>query len=404
MKEELRRLADGAAGAEDVQPKSNIMVVDDQPANLKLLEDLLTQLGHAVRSFPRGRLALDAAARNLPDLILLDINMPEMNGFEVCQKLKADDRLASIPVLFLSALNETRDKVNAFRSGGVDYITKPFQVEEVSARVETHLQLYRARQVERELLEKTLNGSVKALSDLAHLTSPSLTERSGALRNMVVHMAAQLRLPDPWQYELAAVLCLIGCITLPSDAFEHAYVGDKASAEELQMYRAHPDVGFRLLSRIPRLENVAEMIRLQQVETSNWASNDVAERGSRMLKTAQELDRRVLRGIPFPTACDQLRAAPGKYPIALLDALKQYSPSRVHFEVKRLLSQQLSPGMILEDDVVTAEGSLTVISKGTTLTVTLIERVQNFARTRGVREPIQVRAPQGSYADELQRV
>jgi putative two-component system response regulator len=404
VKEELRRLADGAAGAEDVQPKSNIMVVDDQPANLKLLEDLLTQLGHAVRSFPRGRLALDAAARNLPDLILLDINMPEMNGFEVCQKLKADDRLASIPVLFLSALNETRDKVNAFRSGGVDYITKPFQVEEVSARVDTHLQLYRARQVERELLEKTLNGSVKALSDLAHLTSPSLTERSGALRNMVVHMAAHLHLPDPWQYELAAVLCLIGCITLPSDAFEHAYVGDKASAEELQMYRAHPDVGFRLLSRIPRLENVAEMIRLQQVETSNWATNDVAERGSRMLKTAQELDRRVLRGIPFPTACDQLRAAPGKYPIALLDALKQYSPSRVHFEVKRLLSQQLSPGMILEDDVVTDEGSLTVISKGTTLTVTLIERVQNFARTRGVREPIQVRAPQGSYADELQRV
>ena len=86
------------------------MVVDDQPANLKLLEDLLTQQGHAVRSFPRGRLALDAAARNLPDLILLDINMPEMNGFEVCQKLKADDKLAAIPVLFLSALNETRTR------------------------------------------------------------------------------------------------------------------------------------------------------------------------------------------------------------------------------------------------------------------------------------------------------
>ncbi len=379
------------------------MVVDDQPANLKLLEDLLTQQGHLVRSFPRGRLALDAAARNLPDLILLDINMPEMNGFEVCKRLKADEKLAPIPVLFLSALNETKDKLNAFRAGGVDYITKPFQLEEVRARVETHLQLHRARQVERELLERTLGGAVKALSDLAHLTSPTLTERSGALRSMVVHMAAQLRLPDAWQYELAAMLCLLGCITLPSDAFEHAYVGDKASAEELQMYRAHPDVGFRLLSRIPRLENVAEMIRLQQVETSNWANNDVAERGSRMLKTAQELDRRTLRGIPFQTACDQLRAAPGKYPTALLDSLKGYSPSRVHFEVKRLPAQQLLPGMILEDDVVTEEGSLTVISKGTTLTVTLIERVQNFARTRGVREPIQVRAPQGSYADELQR-
>jgi CheY-like chemotaxis protein len=386
------------------QPKSNLMVVDDQPANLKLLEDLLTQQGHAVRSFPRGRLALDAAARSLPDLILLDINMPEMDGFEVCKRLKADDKLAHIPVLFLSALSETRNKVNAFRSGGVDYITKPFQLEEVRARVETHLQLHRARQVERELLERTLGGAVRALSDLAHLTSPTLTERSGALRSMVVHMAAQLRLPDPWQYELAAILCLIGCITLPSDAFEHAYVGEKASSEELHMYGAHPETGFRLLSPIPRLENVAEMIRLQQIETSNWAENDIAERGALMLKTAQELDRRSLRGIPFQTACDQLRAAPGKYPTALLDSLKDYSPSRVHFEVKRLPAPQLLPGMILEDDVVTEDGSLTVISKGTTLTVTLIERVRNFARTRGVRDPIQVRAPQGSYLDELQRL
>ena len=414
MIDELRRLAQSTSGgagvspdrsgrAEGPEPKSNIMVVDDQPANLTLLEDLLTRQGHAVRSFPRGRLALDAAARNLPDLILLDINMPEMDGFEVCKRLKADEKLASIPVLFLSALNETSDKVNAFRSGGVDYITKPFQLEEVRARVETHLQLYRARQVERELLERTLNGAVKALSDLAHLTSPTLTERSGALRSMVVHMAVQLRLPDPWQYELAAILCLIGCITLPTDAFEHAYVGDKASAEELQMYRAHPDIGFRLLARIPRLEKVAEMIRLQQIETSNWADNETVERGSCMLKTAQELDRRVLRGTPFPTACDQLRAAPREYPTALLDSLKDYSPSRVHFEVKRLPAQQLLPGMILEDDVVVANGSLTVISKGTTLTVTLVERVQNFARTRGVRDPIQVRAPQGSYTNELQR-
>jgi CheY-like chemotaxis protein len=392
----------GQTSVEGAQPKSNIMVVDDQPANLKLLEELLTQQGHAVRSFPRGRLALEAASRNLPDLVLLDINMPEMDGFEVCRRLKADDKLAPIPVLFLSALSEAQDKVSAFRAGGVDYITKPFQVEEVRARVETHLQLYRARQVERDLLERTLNGAVKTLADLAHLTSPTLTERSGALRSMVVHIAAQLRLPDLWQYELAATLCLIGCITLPSDTFEHAYVAGKASSEELQMYRAHPDIGFRILSRIPRLENVAEMIRLQQVETSNWANDHAAERGSCMLRTAQELDRRTLRGIPFQTACDQLRAAPGKYPTVLLDSLKGYSPSRVHFEVKRLPAPQLLPGMILDDDVVTESG-LMVISKGTTLTVTLIERVQNFARTRGVRGAIQVRAPLGSYADELQR-
>lgn len=412
MIEELRKLSEHTAagtGATPAQPdgraeppKSNIMVVDDQPANLKLLEELLLQQGHTVRSFPRGRLALEAAARNPPDLILLDIDMPEMNGFDVCKRLKDDEKLSSIPVLFLSALNQTSDKVKAFRSGGVDYITKPFQLEEVRARVETHLQLQRSRQAERELLEKTLNGAVKALSDLAHLMSPTLTERSGALRSMVVHMAAQLGLPGAWQYELSAMLCLIGCITLPAEVFEHAYVSDKASAEEQRMYRAHPDIGYRLLSRIPRLENVAEMIRLQQTETAHWAANDTAEQGAQMLKTVQELDRRTLRGIPFQTACDQLRSASLKYPTKFLDALKDYSPSRVHFEVKRLSAAQLQPGMILEDEVVTEDGSLTVISKGTTLTITLVERVQNFARTRGVRDPIQVRAPQGLYAGELQ--
>ena len=380
----------------------HIMVVDDQPANLKLLEDFLMQQGHTVRSFPRGRLALDSAVRNLPDLILLDINMPEMDGFEVCKRLKADEKLASIPVLFLSGLNQTADKVNAFESGGLDYITKPFQLEEVRARVETHLQLHRTRRSERELLEKTLNGAVKALSDLAHLTSPILTQRASALRNMVVHVATQLRLPDPWQYELAAMLCLIGCITMPPEAFEHAYVGESPSPEELHMYRAHPEAGCLLLCRIPRLENVAEMIRLQQIETSNWASNDLSEQGARILKTAQELDRKTLRGVPFQTACDQLRVAPGKYPTKVLDAFKNYSPSHVHFEVKHLSVGQLLPGMILEVDVVTADGSLTVISKGTTLTVTLVERVQNFAKTRGVQEPLQVRAPQGLFVDESQ--
>jgi two-component system cell cycle sensor histidine kinase/response regulator CckA len=127
--------------------QSDIMIVDDNPANLKLLEDILLQQGHEVRSFPLGRLALASAVRNPPDLILLDINMPEMNGYEVCDRLKSIEQLSEIPVIFLSALNETEDKVKAFRAGAVDYISKPFHFEEVHARVETHLKLYRLQQL-----------------------------------------------------------------------------------------------------------------------------------------------------------------------------------------------------------------------------------------------------------------
>ena len=130
--------------------QASVMVVDDQPANLKLLEDMLKNQGYAIRSFPRGQLALASAAQSPPALILLDINMPQMNGIEVCERLKSDRRLAGIPVIFLSALNESEDKIKAFRSGGVDYVTKPFQLAEVLARVETHLELRRLqRTIER---------------------------------------------------------------------------------------------------------------------------------------------------------------------------------------------------------------------------------------------------------------
>jgi DNA-binding response OmpR family regulator len=144
------------------------MIVDDNPANLKLLEDMLTHEGHEVRSFPRARLALAAAMKSPPDLILLDINMPEMNGYEVCQRFKGTPELVDIPVIFLSALNETPDKVRAFRAGGVDYISKPFQFEEVHVRVKTHLKIHhlqRALKLQNERLEEAVAARTRELAE-----------------------------------------------------------------------------------------------------------------------------------------------------------------------------------------------------------------------------------------------
>lgn len=121
--------------------EQNILVVDDTPANLRLLTRILAGSHYKVRPVTDGEQALTAAQSLLPDLILLDIMMPGMTGYEVCRRFKENELTRDIPIIFISALNETIDKLQAFKVGGVDYITKPFQPEEVLARVQTHLTL-----------------------------------------------------------------------------------------------------------------------------------------------------------------------------------------------------------------------------------------------------------------------
>ncbi len=128
----------------------SILIVDDTPANLRLLSEILQQRGYQVRAAANGRRALASVAAEPPDLILLDIRMPELDGYEVCLQLKERSQSRDIPVLFISALDEIQDKMKAFAVGGLDYITKPFQVEEVVARVDTHLAL---RRLQKNLLE-----------------------------------------------------------------------------------------------------------------------------------------------------------------------------------------------------------------------------------------------------------
>jgi sigma-B regulation protein RsbU (phosphoserine phosphatase) len=124
-------------------PPDEILIVDDTPANLRLLAQMLSERGYIVRAVTSGARALESIQVTPPNLILLDIRMPEMNGYEVCKHIKEDPQTTDIPIIFISSLSEIEDKVQGFNVGGVDYITKPFQFEEVLARVETHLSLRR---------------------------------------------------------------------------------------------------------------------------------------------------------------------------------------------------------------------------------------------------------------------
>jgi signal transduction histidine kinase len=161
------------------------MVVDDTPANLDLLDRMLRTAGFCVLAFPRGRMALEAAADTPPDLALLDVLMPEMDGFEVCRRMKGTPRLADIPVIFISALGETDDKLRAFAAGGADYVTKPFQEEEILARVGAHLEiaaLQRSLREHNENLERLVAERTRELAEVRLQTMESVAERIKAAR------------------------------------------------------------------------------------------------------------------------------------------------------------------------------------------------------------------------------
>ena len=176
------RLSSGSASQTTAQsalaPMScRILLVDDQPDNLRLLSKMLSDAGYEVRRALSGALALRNVDAHPPDLILLDINMPELTGYEVCETLKSEAKTRNIPIIFLSASNSEQDKVKAFELGGVDYITKPFQVREVLARVATQLKLQQLNHLRANLSRMLVHDLRAPLSSIS-LSSSSLLRRS----------------------------------------------------------------------------------------------------------------------------------------------------------------------------------------------------------------------------------
>ncbi len=186
---------------EFVQTKGNILLVDDLPNNLQLLSDLLTTLGYTVRSVTSGKMALKTLKVKQSDLILLDIKMPDMDGYQVCEAIKTDEALRDIPIIFISALDDTFDKVKAFEYGGIDYVTKPFQIEEVVARVECQLTIQRQK--------VALQQEVKKRRETEEVLYQSRALLSSVLNSALDGIAVLQAIRDPKTGNIEDFRCLV---------------------------------------------------------------------------------------------------------------------------------------------------------------------------------------------------
>jgi len=249
---------------------ANILIVDDTLANLQLLAGILKEAGYKVRPALSGKQALEAIKNQPPDLILLDIKMPDMDGYEVCRTLKSQPETKAIPIIFISALTDIEDKLKAFQAGGLDYISKPFQFEEVKARVWTHLQL---KSYQNEMEEKVMAGvrNVQLLTEEVIDTQREIIFTMGEICEtrshetgshikrvaeycyLLAHLAGS---DDAWQIKQASPMHDIGKVAIP-DAVLHK--PGKLNESEWKVMRSHAELGYKMLSvsRRPLLQMAA---------------------------------------------------------------------------------------------------------------------------------------------------
>jgi putative two-component system response regulator len=246
--------------------KGRILAVDDTPASLKLLSDILNEQGYEVRAAINGELALHSAINNPPELVLLDIRMHGMDGFEVCRQLKAHPKTRDIPVIFVSAVSETGEKVQGFELGAVDFVTKPYQREELLARVSTHLEVDRLRNHLEELvqertreLRENLLDFVTAIGATIEVRDPYTAGHQRRVAHLATAIARELHLTEDQiiGLRLAGVVHDIGKIKVPAEILSKP---GRLDALEFDLIKRHPVTGHEILKSINFPWPIAEAV------------------------------------------------------------------------------------------------------------------------------------------------
>jgi putative two-component system response regulator len=286
----------------------SIVIVDDNPNNLQILGSMLQQEGYKVRPALSGELALRAIAASPPDLVLLDIRMPGMDGYETCRRLKAQPETVDIPVIFVSALNESEDKLTAFNTGAVDYVSKPFNTAEVLARVRAQMQLHRMqRRLEHLVAERTAE---------LRITCESLESSRGQYRRMLEQtiqaIALTIEKRDPYtaghQVRVSQLAMAIGTeMGLDADQLDGMRLGGmihdigkiylpaeilsrpgRLSSTEFALVKTHSEVGADIVAEVEFPWPVRQMI-LQHHERLDGSGYPHGDRGDAILLEARIL-------------------------------------------------------------------------------------------------------------------
>ncbi|MGE4509357.1 MAG: HD domain-containing phosphohydrolase [Eubacteriaceae bacterium] len=370
-----------------------ILFVDDEP---NVLQSFKRQLRKRfdLEVAESGEEALQIMKEHGPFAVIVsDMRMPNMNGVELLKRSR--DLYPDTVRLMLTGNADQETAMEAVNSGQIfRFLTKPCPQAFLVTSLALALRQYRLITAEKDLLQNTLKGSIAVLAELLSIAHPLAFSAGTRIKKYTADIAQLLNIPNSWQLEIAAMISQIGCITLPVEVLNKAYVGQELTPEEKEMFENHPSVGASFIEKIPRLENVSKMIALQQKRYDEY-SEDIIESeyeevllGGQILKAVIDLDRLISRGGEQSKAIEWMQKQKGCYNLNILKLFEKikYDADDLIFS---LPVNQITEGMIAADDIVAINGVL-IIPKGQLITKPLLQGLRNFSLQVGVVSPIKV--------------
>ncbi|MEQ8786569.1 MAG: response regulator [Pirellulaceae bacterium] len=373
-----------------------VLIVDDD-SNLLLAMKRQLRKQFSLEIAEGGRAALETIrSEEAFAVVVSDMRMPGMDGIQLLQAVReiSPDTVR----IMLTGNADQKTAIDAVNDGRIfRFLNKPCPAETFAQALRDGQQQYRLITAERELLSKTLSGSVSLMADVLSLVNPAAFGRASGVRRVARLICQQLQIRSPWEVEIAAMLCQVGCVTVPESVMTKLSKGIPLAPDESEIYRRHPAVGQSLVAKVPRLRGVAQIIAYQEKRFDGVGPPDDEMRGqdiplgARILKVALDFEQLISSGCDNYEAFRKLRQRTGWYDPQIVDAL---IPLRdVEHESQMVTVSQLQPNMVLDQHVLSGGGEV-LVSRGQVVTDSMCERLRSYAQTvSGVRQPIRVCCP-----------
>lgn len=330
-------------------------------------------------------------------VVVADMHMPGMDGIQLLAQIRevAPDTVR----IMLTGNADQQIAVDAVNKGHIfRFLNKPCSHETLALALEAGLEQHRLITAEKELLEKTLSGSVKMLTEILSMVEPQIFGRAEMLRDYARALATPLNIGHVWELEVAALLSQVGYVTIPATIMQKERGGITLTAAEKQILARIPEIGSKLLLNIPRLESVARIVLYQNkfFDGSGFPADSVLGEqipiGARVLRVLSELINQEVQGTPKNEALDQMKKRPGAYDPKVIDAATSalVRDPGLPKSGQAILAKDLAPGQVLLSPVTTNDGVL-IVPAGTQVSQALLEKFKNFASLSGIKEPIYVK-------------